>query len=64
MDECDHSFPLLPKVLFFPVIPFLNLPFFLNATYHKLIGLRPLTVSNKIRIKKKKNFHKSFLKVG
>lgn len=37
--------------------------FFLNATYHKLIGLRPLTVSNKIRIKKK-NFHKSFLKVG
>ena len=55
MDECDHSSPLLPKVLFFSVIPFLNLPFFFfNATYHKLIGLRPLTVSNKIRIKKKK----------
>ena len=37
--------------------------FFFNDTYHKLIGLRQMTVSNKIRIKKKKKtFTSHFLK--
>lgn len=46
------SFPRL--VVFFSCYTFCKPPFFFfNATYHELIGLRPLTVSNKMRLQKK-----------